>query len=779
MISKRPPAGAVCTAAVVLLCIVTAVLFESNVRFETALRGLLPNLSLGQGLSNWEGSRGVSLTDGPPPAVVFTVGRRTPQPLITQLLSEPQRFTHLHVSAGIMAETIVPGDGPCPVGRVLVRMIGRDGARLWAWPSAVAAVSGTAGWRQYGTVIPVHPDAAAVRLFVCLGAAEGRMTVRDIEVDAVSESRWFAIVRIALIVLWAGAMAGIAVFAAVRTRRYRATAMALLAGLVIVAGVTAERPRVAAVAGSMEAGLVWLFASQATPESVAPVEPFRQSAVERIRTGGPDDLADRIAYGYTTALVLQIFIFALLALLVCFGFRGTPWRWLLLYLLAAALAAEIVQYFTGTRSVAVAGAASNAAGAALGVLLYSAWTADHPIRTSLRRYTPWAAYGLVAAFVLVEAAFWLILPLPDPFDESTEDSVAVKQNLPGLKPEIRYVRNSFGFRSLSLRSHDKGERTIRIIALGASTTDQPTQNTEDMWSALLEGKLKAHFAGRDVGIEVAAWGRGGDRVVQRVLRCERSLGRLRPDIAVVLEGINDLTWNGGASYWYDRGVRIRNVRQIRQKAARPDWRRGLRMAVTSVSQVTRRIGVARQQFATGDAVTAGRAIEWSSRNLPELREKYRQLPRKTTLERTPDPIVEFADGIRMLVACLKRHGSAVLLLGQPTLWRAGMSRQEQAALWMAVSTADGPVRPTGAWLDREISRYNGVQRALARRMSAQYLDLDDRIPRTLDMFFDDVHFTDAGSRRVADSVFPMLRDMAETVARRRGLVSRGSPGGRP
>ena len=91
---------------------------------------------------------------------------------------------------------------------------------------------------------------------------------------------------------------------------------------------------------------------------------------------------------------------------------------------------------------------------------------------------------------------------------------------------------------------------------------------------------------------------------------------------------------------------------------------------------------------------------------------------------------------------------------------------------MMVSTPAGSVRPDPAWLRREMARYNDVQRRLAKRLGAVYLDLDTRVAKSLDNYFDDVHYTDRGNRVVAEAVFPMLSDLVEKVARDRGMIPR-------
>ena len=66
-----------------------------------------------------------------------------------------------------------------------------------------------------------------------------------------------------------------------------------------------------------------------------------------------------------------------------------------------------------------------------------------------------------------------------------------------------------------------------------------------------------------------------------------------------------------------------------------------------------------------------------------------------------------------------------------------------------------------------MARFNAAQREIALRHGARFVDLDALVPKDLDHFFDDCHFTDRGSRRVADEIFPTLRERAlELVAGR-------------
>jgi hypothetical protein len=55
-----------------------------------------------------------------------------------------------------------------------------------------------------------------------------------------------------------------------------------------------------------------------------------------------------------------------------------------------------------------------------------------------------------------------------------------------------------------------------------------------------------------------------------------------------------------------------------------------------------------------------------------------------------------------------------------------------------------------------MTRYNNAQQEIVRRHGATFVDLDSRVPKTLEYFFDDCHFTDAGSRLLSTLLTPIV-----------------------
>jgi lysophospholipase L1-like esterase len=327
------------------------------------------------------------------------------------------------------------------------------------------------------------------------------------------------------------------------------------------------------------------------------------------------------------------------------------------------------------------------------------------------------------------------------------------QNIPGLKSEVRYDRNRFGLRSLSMNMPEKADNVVRILCLGASTTEQTTQSTEDMWCSLLEQHLNREYRDREITFEAAAFGRGGVRATDNAVWLARMFDIVQPDIVVTLLGINDLSLNGGPGYV---------ARNIDGELAQPGD--SLLVRCQEISQLCRRSVSTMKRIKQAYQLSKGSVVEWHSDNLPARRSYYQSLPFMHRIEREPDPLVEFADSVRWILDFLRKRDVAAIVLGQPVIWNSDLSDSESASLWFPIFTPDGPVRADPAWLATEMERYNSTQKTLAHDYGAPYVDLNSMIPKSSEYFFDDCHFTDKGSALMAKKVAPALRTTIDTLS---------------
>lgn len=364
--------------------------------------------------------------------------------------------------------------------------------------------------------------------------------------------------------------------------------------------------------------------------------------------------------------------------------------------------------------------------------------------------------------LFTEAILWFMAPQP----LNMAIRVNMEQDLPGLSPSVTYERNELGLRSLSLNTPEKPAGTFRILCLGASTTDQPTQNTADTWSGQLETIMNERFASKNLRVEVGAYGRGGDKILHRFIWAIQNIRVLKPDLVILLEGINDMCFNGGQTYVYPGFQKQLNIYANRSDKWDNFFMENYMgqdqtalLALRRYSQIARRFVNLRRNLQLRSARQSGLVKEWHSAAMPTLRKEYLAYPFRETPVRLMDPLREFGDGMAAMTGALKVDEIPVIVMSQPALWKPEMPPEEMARLWFWVETREGRVRASTAWLSGELARYNETQKQIAEHFGARFIDLAEQVPRNLDMFFDDCHFTDAGSRYAAEAIAPVVEEM--------------------
>lgn len=361
---------------------------------------------------------------------------------------------------------------------------------------------------------------------------------------------------------------------------------------------------------------------------------------------------------------------------------------------------------------------------------------------------------LVAVLLIVaDGLLWIFAPIT-----TSSFAVSLHQSLPGVKSQIEFRTFAGGLRSLTLSDLGKPAGQLRVLCLGASTTDQATQQVEDTWCGALEQELKLAHPEWKGAFHTLSYGLAGGRALETFVWLSSRLNEIRPDVIVTLMGVNDLVWNGGPDY------AMRDIDAALALASSGSSRSFSQLCV-AYSQLCHRGVLVWRSLRTSKHLQSSVPFEYHSANLPRLRADYRAIPAVETIARLPDPIDEFKAATGRLLRLLRSAGIKGIVLGQPVIWKPQLSREEFEALWFPVNTSKGFVRPPSAWMHAEMQRYNAAQRELADRHSMAFVDLDAIIPKQLDYYFDDCHFTDKGSHAVARAVLPALEHAIENLIR--------------
>jgi lysophospholipase L1-like esterase len=115
---------------------------------------------------------------------------------------------------------------------------------------------------------------------------------------------------------------------------------------------------------------------------------------------------------------------------------------------------------------------------------------------------------------------------------------------------------------------------------------------------------------------------------------------------------------------------------------------------------------------------------------------------------------EYRHRLELILAEARTHNTPILFVTQPTLWRADLTAEESSRLWFGWAGDRWGKEPvpyyTPAALAKGLSLYNETLMTFCRSQHVPCLDLAARMPSDARWFYDDVHFSEEGSSRVAD-----------------------------
>ena len=140
----------------------------------------------------------------------------------------------------------------------------------------------------------------------------------------------------------------------------------------------------------------------------------------------------------------------------------------------------------------------------------------------------------------------------------------------------------------------------------------------------------------------------------------------------------------------------------------------------------------------------------------------------------PEGLAVYKKTLNEIVDAAQAAGARLIFLTQPTLWREGLSPEEEASLWMGGPRFDrlGPgaqFHSVRALADG-MARYNQTLLDVCRERGVECIDAASQLSRDGVVFWDDAHLTLEGSRRLAQLVADYLR--SQPLSKRQPRVSR-------
>jgi lysophospholipase L1-like esterase len=326
-------------------------------------------------------------------------------------------------------------------------------------------------------------------------------------------------------------------------------------------------------------------------------------------------------------------------------------------------------------------------------------------------------FGLLVSLIFLEVALRIYHPIVQTVKGDSVvlrvnyDEVRYNTDIPGLS-ESHIHQNSVGFRGADPPA-DLADR-LSIITVGGSTTRSAAQSDIRNWTALLGEAVAECF--HPTWINNAGF--DGHTSYTHIDLIQNYIVPFHPKVVLLLIGANEL-YAG-------------NREQVRKNPARAAGIKGFIKRLEDRSEV---IDLAMTLYRSYRA--------WNVRlSRPVLLEGDPMPPdgdARLAIARDQQPA--YAERLRLIIRLLRDNQITPVLITQPTL--AGRGRDPTTG-------RDVSLLLLGEFLYEALEIFNSTMRQVAKSEKVYLIDLAGLMPKDSQYYFDLLHYTDAGARKIAE-----------------------------
>ena len=386
--------------------------------------------------------------------------------------------------------------------------------------------------------------------------------------------------------------------------------------------------------------------------------------------------------------------------------------------------------------------------------------------------------GLVLGFLIlpvfgfgVEGGLRYVVPPNQLYFVHPPGKVNRFEMLPGMVPGVEgpslFKINAQGFRGEGFR---KETNEYRILVIGGSTTECLYLDETETWTFLLQERIGTTKEGRRVGVVNA--GKAGMNSRDNIVEVKYLLPQLpRIDVILVMVGVNDLSIHlaQGTEYtpepsWDKLGVKENHIHRAFSR---------IPGRIHQQSNATASGAIWYEKLALFQAFSRAKStVNWILMALElrhydggweykRLREKRQEaVPHLQELPTLHRQLEDYAKNLNFLIDVGHRHGAQVVLMTQPSLWRKSLESNAQKLLWFGgvgnfLHERGKPYYSVKA-LEVAMAQYNQRLLSVCADRKIRCIDLAGQIPSETMYFYDDVHFTEQGARKVSEAISTYL-----------------------
>jgi lysophospholipase L1-like esterase len=265
---------------------------------------------------------------------------------------------------------------------------------------------------------------------------------------------------------------------------------------------------------------------------------------------------------------------------------------------------------------------------------------------------------------------------------------------------------------------------FNIFCLGGSTTEFRDSRGRD-WPGLTQKLIREKY--NIDSIRFYNLGKQWYTTQHTLINYIQNLRKFKPDVIIVMHNINDLLINADFSRFSNGNFREDYGHFLGPEAL---------------------------------MIKYGSLAEFIFNNLKLL--WYGPEPVDIKTDKFPG-LVSFRNNLKTLTELARNSDTKIIFMTQPNIYKQKMNSEELQSLNMLNREAIGDgIRWTYETALSGIKKYNDTIRELSNELNVPLVDLEKVVPKSLDYFYDDVHYTD----KTYDLISSYLSDELLKVIRR-------------
>lgn len=365
---------------------------------------------------------------------------------------------------------------------------------------------------------------------------------------------------------------------------------------------------------------------------------------------------------------------------------------------------------------------------------------------------------LIIVIFMTEGLLWIFYPMPDPFVPYQTPNLKINFSsdgkiMPGIPQRTTFTTDEMGFRTRAKINYREGGDAVRIFFIGGSTTELFYVDDKDTFPYLLEEKLESYFDKNNLEFEIINTGRSGLRSLENFNQAAEFL-KYKPDYFVFLTGTNDMTTHLR---------RLLGCLEINEKYLRAGQDKKTLKYLFTRSQIVRIIYRTKSIY---EGMKSGEVFDTAGKRYEEVRNqrKLASLAGMTDgMKKVPEYYFENIKAIGFLT---RQNKIKSVFLTQPAIYSDNMPAELDDLLWMTPGKCNFKLSP--GELAVLLDQFNDVLRKEAQMNEyVDIVDLSSLLPKDTTVFYDDYHFNNSGSAKIADILFDYFKEEIENTYVRR------------